>query len=233
MKVLLIDNTREPDSWGSSDLRRALTLPDGKPQGIALTTLRAPHEDLPSIQKLLQFDRLVLSGSATSVNDDAPWIDALLGLIRAAVDRKLPLLGVCYGHQMLARALAGRQAVRRASAPEIGWATIHLKASSSLTQGLPQSFETFANHHDEVCELPAGADLLASSSLCPVQAFSLSGTPAFGIQFHPERDLEGAAETFAAKKKLKPSPSLIRPQEGKKLYNPAIAATIVRNFYSS
>jgi GMP synthase-like glutamine amidotransferase len=232
MKVLLIDNTRDRDSWGSSDLRRALTLPDGKPQGIALMTLRAPHEDLPSIQKLMQFDRLVLSGSATSVNEDAQWIDALLGLIRSAVDRKIPLLGICYGHQMLARALAGKQAVRKAAAPEIGWATLELKTESKLTQGLPQRFETFSNHHDEVCTLPEGAALLASSDICPVQAFALTQAPAYGIQFHPERDLEGAAETFTAKKKLKPVPALIRAGEGTRLYNPAIAATIVRNFYS-
>jgi len=233
VRVLLIDNTRDPDSWGSADLRRALTLPDGKAAGVALTTLRAPHQDLPSLKKLAQFDRLVLSGSATSVTEDATWIDSLLELIRFAVDRRLPLLGVCYGHQMLARALAGSQAVRKAATPEIGWATVELKAESSLTRGLPSSFETFSNHHDEVCELPQGATVLASSKLCPVQAFALGGAPAYGIQFHPERDLEGAAETFAAKKRLKPVPSLIRASEGPKLYNPAIAATIVRNFYSS
>lgn len=232
MKVLLIDNTRDPDSWGSADLRRALTLPDGKPQGIALTTLRAPHQDLPSIQKLMLFDRIVLSGSATSVNEDGTWIEGLLELIRQAVGRKLPLLGICYGHQMLARALAGKHSVRRAAAPEIGWATVELKGTSALTQGLPKKFETFANHHDEVCELPTGATLLASSEICPVQAFELTQAPAYGIQFHPERDLDGAAETFAAKKRLKPAPTLLRPHEGKKLYNPAIAATIVRNFYS-
>lgn len=232
MKVLLIDNTRDRDSWGSRDLRRALTLPDGKPQGIALTTLRAPHQDLPSLQKLMQFDRLVLSGSATSVNEDGPWIDALLELIRGAVDRKLPLLGICYGHQMLARALAGKQAVRRAASPEIGWATIQIHTPSQLTHGLPDQFETFANHHDEVSELPKNAVLLASSQLCPVQAFELTDAPAYGIQFHPERDLEGAIETFAAKKKLKPAPALLRADEGLKLYNPKIATTMVRNFYS-
>lgn len=234
MKVLLIDNTRDPDSWGSEELRRAIVLPAGRPAGVQLTTRRAPHGDFPGASELSRYDRIVLSGSATSINEDAPWIDSLLEVIRRVLDQKIPLLGVCYGHQMLARALGGKACVRRAGEPEIGWARIRLNPSSSspLFSGLGREFHSFAMHYDEVAALPEGCTLLASSELCPIQAFSVDGAPAFGVQFHPERDQEGARQTFAAKSRLKPVPPLLHPDRGHELHDPAVAAAIFGNFIS-
>ena len=232
MRVLLIDNTRDPDSWGSEELRRALSLPGGVAAGIELHTVRAPHADLPRSERIRQFDRIVLSGSATSVTEDAPWIESLLALIRAALDRRTPLLGVCYGHQSLARALGGKSAVARASAPEIGWTRIRkLGAGSPIFTGIPDEFHSFSMHYDEVCELPPGTQLLASSDLCRVQAFAVNGAPAFGVQFHPERDLDGAAQTFASKRKLRPAPPLLNAGRAD-LHDPDIASTLIRNFYA-
>ncbi|MFN7685630.1 MAG: type 1 glutamine amidotransferase [Oligoflexia bacterium] len=230
MKVLLIDNTRDPDSWGSGELRRTLSAPDGKPAGIALRTHRAPHRDFP--KNLAEFDRIVLSGSATSATEDALWIENLLELIRSAVTNRIPILGICYGHQSLARALAGKNSVRRAQAPEIGWTQIQKTGSSQspLLQGLPSEFYSFSMHYDEVCKLPQGTRLLASSQLCPIQAFELDSAPAFGVQFHPERDLKGAAHTFALKQKLNPPPPLLHPHR-QDLHDPQVATVLIQNFY--
>jgi GMP synthase-like glutamine amidotransferase len=99
-----------------------------------------------------------------------------------------------------------------------------------LFAGIPREFHSFSMHYDEVCELPRGTELLASSELCRIQAFAVHDAPAFGVQFHPERDLTGAGQTFAAKRKLRPQPPLLHPARDD-LYNPLIAATLVRNFY--
>ncbi len=233
MKVLLIDNTRDVESWGSEELRHSLSHPDGKASGIELLTVRAPHQDLPTPERLSRFDRIVLSGSATSVNEDAPWIENLLTLIRSALSQKIPLLGICYGHQSLARAIGGKGAVGRAPKPEIGWTSIQKEPHSSVSilSGLPQSFYSFSMHYDEVRELPRNAELLARSELCGVQAFQLKDAPAFGVQFHPERTPAGAEITFAAKKKLKPKPPLLHPGRPE-LYDPSVIAQILKNFYS-
>lgn len=209
-------------------------MPLGKPAGIQLTTRRAPHGDLPNASKLLRQDRIVLSGSGTSATEDAPWIDSLLEMIRRILDHGIPLLGVCYGHQMLARAIGGKSCVRRAGVPEIGWTRIRLNPAhgSPLFSGLKPEFHSFSMHYDEVAALPSGCTLLASSELCPIQAFSVDGAPASGVQFHPERDLEGARQTFATKSKLKPVPPLLHPDRGHELHDPSVAGLIFGNFIS-
>lgn len=233
MRVLLIDNTRDSDSWGSEELRHCLNHPDGKPAGIELLTVRAPHQDLPSPERLSRFDRIVLSGSATSVNEDAPWIENLLTLIRSALSQKIPLLGICYGHQSLARAIGGKPLVRRAQRPEIGWTSIQKEhtSSQSILSGLPDSFYSFSMHYDEVSELPKGAVLLARSEICGIQAFQLQDTPAFGVQFHPERTPAGAELTFGTKRKQKPQPPLLHPDRPE-LHDPKVAAQILKSFYA-
>ncbi len=232
MKVLLIDNTRDPDSWGSDELRRTLSLPGGRASGVSLHTFRAPHCDLPALKRLRSFDRIVLSGSATSVTEDAPWIDALLELIRAALDQRIPLLGICYGHQSLARALGGKKMVAKAAAPEIGWAKIRqVRTGTPIFTGVAEEFHSFSMHYDEVIELPKGSHLIASSELCRVQAFGVDEAPAFGVQFHPERDLDGAAQTFASKRRLRPAPPLLNAGRTD-LHDPRIAALLISNFYS-
>src|SRR4051812_32059691 len=109
MRVLIIDNMIDPDCWGSSDLRGfAQAAP-----GAIVHVRRAPHGDLPRSPK--DFDRVIVSGSKTRVDDDSPWVLKLLDFIRATLNENKPYLGVCYGHQMLARALVGEEAVGAAA----------------------------------------------------------------------------------------------------------------------
>jgi GMP synthase (glutamine-hydrolysing) len=104
--------------------------------------------------------------------------------VRGFVERERPVLGICYGHQMVARAIAGDDVCRRAPRPEFGWKRIEI-LGNPLFRGMrdPVSLQS---HYDEVCGLTEEFEVIASTDDCPVQAFQLRGLPVWGVQFHPE-----------------------------------------------
>lgn len=229
MKILIIDNTLDKDSWGSENLCRMVRV--AAQEGVSSATIavrRAPEGDLP--KAVQSFDRFILSGSRTSALDEAPWIDALHAFIRKVIDAKKPFLGVCYGHQTLARALGGIETVRKAAEPEIGWTEIEQTAPSPLFEGVPSRFHTFQTHFDEVWALPPGMKKLAQSKRCQIQACQLESLPIYGIQFHPEKPLEHCIRTLNKVKKQGEGHLLLLPKSSKTLYNPKIGETLFRNF---
>jgi GMP synthase (glutamine-hydrolysing) len=128
------------------------------------------------------FDGVVVTGSSSSVYWDDPWIADLIDWVADAADRDLPILGVCYGHQVLAEALGG--AVADMDGYEIGYREVS-HAGDDLFSGIDRSFTVFTTHGDTVTELPPGADLLAENDY-GVHAFRKGN--AVGVQFHPEYD---------------------------------------------
>ncbi len=226
MRVLIVDSNIMRESWGASDLRRYATSVAGS----TVVVRRAPQEDLPTSPRL--FDRIVLSGSLTPACEDAPWVAGLEAFVRAAVAERKPILGVCYGHQLVARALGGKHLVRRGDRPEFGWARIEVTSETRLFKGLPRVFYSFESHFDEVIEPPPGARGVARSEDCPVQAYEFDSMPVFGIQFHPERDLAGAKRTIAERRRTGEPKKLLRPDEGEKLYDPKVAETLFSNFFA-
>lgn len=226
MKVLIIDNTIDQSSWGSPELVRfARSFP-----GVTVYVRRAPEQDLPASPS--GFDRVIVSGSKTAATEDAPWIFRLHEFILRSLGEGKPFLGVCYGHQSLIRALSGKQSVRRAACAEFGWTKIQLlkKQSTGFFAGLPQEFYSFSSHFDEVCELPSGVQVLARSELCEIQACQIEGKPVFGIQFHPEKNLEEAQKTLVERKKKGVPQELLEPNRGAELYSPQVGETLFRNF---
>ena len=226
MKILVIDNNIDRDSWGAASIVRFAR----EVSGATVTVRRAPEQDLPADP--LAFDRVVVSGSKTTATDDAPWIEKLSVFMRNLLDAGRPLLGVCYGHQMLARTLGGKQVVHQAAAPEFGWSRIETIAPSVLMAGLPEVFYSYSSHFDEVIELPPGTKLLARSEACSIQAFQAEGRPVFGIQFHPERNLAEAKQSLAQRKKLGVPKVLLHPDKSDKLFDPKVGETIFRNFFT-
>jgi GMP synthase (glutamine-hydrolysing) len=132
------------------------------------------------------FGGLVVTGSFASVTRPEPWMERLgAWLLEAA--RTTPVLGVCFGHQLLARALGGR-VERNARGPEAGTAEVELTEDGRedpLFAGLPARLEVQQSHEDHVLEPPPGAVVLARNAHAPVQAFGL-GPRIRAIQFHPE-----------------------------------------------
>ena len=135
------------------------------------------------------YDGVVLLGGGLLPDDDqkAPWLAAERDLARSAVERGVPLLGVCLGAQLLA-AVGGGTVLGEHGRPERGSCAVTLRAESegdALFAGFPGEIRVIENHRDQITVLPAGAVLLAESDPCPIQAFRL-GERAWGVQFHPE-----------------------------------------------
>jgi GMP synthase (glutamine-hydrolysing) len=122
---------------------------------------------------------LILSGGPASVYaDGAPKLDPEL------LELGIPVLGICYGMQLLALKLGGK--VEGAEVGEFGRSQLTVRESGTLLAGLPMEQSCWMSHRDTVFEAPEGFTALASSTASPVAAFESTGRGIYGIQFHPE-----------------------------------------------
>lgn len=141
-----------------------------------------------SIPALADYDALWVMGGPMDVWEEElyPWLIEEKRAIRAAIASQMPFLGFCLGHQLLAVALGG--AARPMAQPEVGIKTISLSEAGvrdALLQGVPVHGHCLQWHSVEVTRLPDGAQVLASSPACDVQAFRY-GPNAYGFQYHVE-----------------------------------------------
>lgn len=133
---------------------------------------------------------VIVPGSSSSVREEARWMLGLQAWIRMTVEREVPFLGVCFGHQLLGEALGGR-VEKNPVGREIGTVQIELTREGQadpLFAGIPRIFRANATHQDAVVQLPPGATVLATNDH-GLQAFRATPTAA-GIQFHPEMDAD-------------------------------------------
>ncbi|MGC0988189.1 glutamine amidotransferase [Pantoea agglomerans] len=145
-----------------------------------------PHlgEALPAFD---QISGAILSGSWAMVTDHADWSERSAVWIRAAMDNGLPLLGVCYGHQLMAYALGGEVA-DNPNGWERGLLPINCMPEAQrdpLLKKLPQDFSVWLSHRQSVISAPQQAQVLAASARdgCQIVRYS---PQALSVQFHPE-----------------------------------------------
>jgi GMP synthase-like glutamine amidotransferase len=149
--------------------KRALQL------GLATRTYRADHGP-PGLPRPDSFDLLVVMGSVESAtNHDLAWIGPERQLVAEAVATDIPVLGVCFGGQLLAQVLGGE--VGRAIRPEIGWLEVETNDEARVPTG------PWFVWHEDAFTTPPGADLVARTDVSD-QAYVLGIHT--GVQFHPE-----------------------------------------------
>ncbi|WP_254766243.1 type 1 glutamine amidotransferase [Salinilacihabitans rarus] len=135
------------------------------------------------------FDAAVVTGSRSSVYWDEPWIPRTKAWVAEAVDRGLPFLGICWGHQLLADVLGGT--VEDMGAYEVGYSAIEHTGESRLFAGIDREFTAFTSHSDAVSALPPGAEPLAENEY---SNHGFRKDRVFGVQFHPEYDPKTARD---------------------------------------
>lgn len=136
---------------------------------------------------------LVITGSSALVTDRLPWSEAAAAWLPEVLRRDVPVLGICYGHQLLAHALGGEVGMNPRGR-EIGTIEVELSpegARDPLFAELGPRLCVSASHRQSVLALPEGARRLAGNDADPNQAFAL-GERVWGVQFHPEWDHEVA-----------------------------------------
>lgn len=159
--------------------RQAMNLP-----AEAVQTVAVCHGEL--LPELATVAGAVITGSHAMVTEQTPWMQATAAWLRQAVNAGLPVLGICFGHQLLAAALGG-EAGWNPLGREIGTAQIGLTEAGRndpLFGQLPPTFPAQVTHRQSALRLPPGARLLAASPGDPHQAFAIGS--AWGVQFHPE-----------------------------------------------
>ncbi|PSQ31180.1 hypothetical protein BRD16_03345 [Halobacteriales archaeon SW_6_65_46] len=134
-----------------------------------------------------EYDGFVVTGSRSAVYDDDEWIRAAKEWCREAIDRELPGLGICFGHQLLADVLGGR--VESMGEYELGYRTVERVNDDPVLDGLGEAFLVFTTHSDAVVELPESATRLLENDY-GIHGFRDGSV--VGVQAHPEYDMDSA-----------------------------------------
>lgn len=129
-------------------------------------------------------DKWVITGSQYSAYDGFPWIENLAEFIRLLYANKRKVLGICFGHQLLAYALGGK-VEKHSGGWGLGAATYKILNQKPWMNPSKNSINNFISHQDQVVSLPPSAEVLASSDFCPNYMVQYEDI-AVGIQGHPE-----------------------------------------------
>lgn len=138
-----------------------------------------PHSISAAEVRALDPAAIILSGGPASVYEQgSPKLDPKI------LDLGIPVLGICYGFQILAQSLGGR--VDRTGLREYGATNLEIKDGGVLLQNQPNLQVCWMSHGDQVMQAPAGFEVLASTKTTPVAAFESKEKKIFGVQWHPE-----------------------------------------------
>ena len=146
-------------------------------------------EDWPTkpTPNLSEFDGVIMTGSASMVGDNSPWIQESKKLVEQCIRDEIPFLGVCFGHQILG-AVCGAKVGPNPSGRANGSRLVNLTQEAPIFNGLPSSFWAQISHRDVVLENRPEFNVIATAPHDARHAIEV-GKTAFGVQFHPEWDI--------------------------------------------
>lgn len=137
-----------------------------------------------SATKFNQHDGVVLSGSPDMMSE-SPVQSKYRHEMQAIIDSEVPILGICFGHQMMAKAF-GADVVKDGE-PFLGFVETTVLNPGGLFDALPRKLSLVESRHEVVRALPNGFELLAKSETSPIAAMKHRSRPLYGVQSHPER----------------------------------------------
>lgn len=192
MRVLLIQIREQP--WKTRWDRNSFF----ESSGLNSKTMKAVNvfDKKLRLADMRGFDAVIIGGSKYGTYDKVPNMALLRQFIRLAKQKNLPMLGVCFGAQLIAETFGGK-VIRDNKSQEFGTFMMEKTRAGlrdSLLHGLPRVFLAQCAHHDRVARLPPNAVSLARSKKCTVQVFKISGVRIYGVQFHPERSAKAYRE---------------------------------------
>lgn len=172
------------EDWFSASLARSAAAQYHRAVRVLVADAQADGE-LPALSGI---DGVLVTGSPATVHDREPWSVRAGQWLAAAVVAGAPVLGVCYGHQLLADSSGGRSGTNSAGR-EIGVTEVEVHSDDLLFAGLPPRFPVLTSHCDAVLAAPPHGRVLASNAHTAIQALAFSPR-ARTVQWHPEFDAD-------------------------------------------
>ncbi len=181
---ILVTNTDDSEfakSWPRDGEKFTTLLQPLRPDW-TFTAIQVKDGEFP--KSVSEFDSYVITGSPASANGDEAWIATLMDFIRELDHAKIPTIGVCFGHQVIARALGGMVA-KNPRGWGFGIAETHFDHVEKWMEPKLQTISLYAAHNEQVTVLPKGAEVLGGSDFCPIGSYKI-GNHVFTTEYHPE-----------------------------------------------
>ena len=158
------------------------SLLDRSGRKLEIDSVSVVRGEMPA--SVLDCDGWLITGSRHGVYDNLPWMLPLQDFIRDLADKRLPLVGICFGHQIIAQALGG-QVVKSDKGWGVGLHQYRVEQAQAWMQESPQQVGIYAFHQDQVVELPPSARVFLGSEFCPYAGLTY-GDSIMSVQGHPE-----------------------------------------------
>lgn len=151
-----------------------------------------------AVPDVIDCDAYIITGSKHSVYEDLPWIEPLVDFLQAVLEEKRKIIGICFGHQLIAHFFGGRVAPA-----DVGWGVgvrvAEVVCQQPWIENSVEQIRLLASHKDQVTELPPAAQLYLSSEFCPYAGFTLHDQ-VITVQGHPEFS-KGYSEALMKRRK--------------------------------
>lgn len=166
--------------------------------GLSFQTYPVIHDDYPDATN--DCDAFLITGSKASAYDDAPWIKRLEAYIVELAARHKKLIGICFGHQLIAQALGGR-VEKSHKGWGVGVMASEVRATKPWQQPARQTFSLLVSHQDQVVALPADAERIAGSKFCENSCYQLANH-ILCFQGHPEFTVDYARQSMDRRRQI-------------------------------